>query len=299
MVTFLGSSSKLTHPETQTKDLDQSAYLWPQLFSGIKRGEEEGGGLDSRTWTSFSYISGARDWLIGAMQVPTGKPAWPEKQGDGSHRTRWHGYLGNETALCEAWQGRYRQPLPQDKGGNTNSFRHSGRALYPSTHLSTLTVSRGGSMAYQRRCQVLPSHPASPPEPWAPRWAPATHPWCSAQWRAQPGRGAALGLFKVLVWILGFPGGSAGKESTAMRETWVRSPGWEDPLEKGMATYSSILTWRIPWAVWSMGLPRVRHNWATFTFACLDTGVGTSGLAIHKCPYSPLSVPAAGLEAGV
>ena len=35
----------------------------------------------------------------------------------------------------------------------------------------------------------------------------------------------------------------------AMRETWVRSLGWEDPLEKGKATDSSILAWRIPWTV--------------------------------------------------
>ena len=35
----------------------------------------------------------------------------------------------------------------------------------------------------------------------------------------------------------------------AMRETWVRSLGWEDPLETGTATHSSILTWRIPWTV--------------------------------------------------
>ena len=46
--------------------------------------------------------------------------------------------------------------------------------------------------------------------------------------------------------FLGFPGGSAGKESSAMWETWVWSLGWEDPLEKGMATLSSILAWRIP-----------------------------------------------------
>ena len=45
--------------------------------------------------------------------------------------------------------------------------------------------------------------------------------------------------------ILGFPGGSDGKESPAMRETWVRSLGWEDPLEEGVATRSSILAWRI------------------------------------------------------
>ena len=86
--------------------------------------------------------------------------------------------------------------------------------------------------------------------------------------------------------FMGFPGSSAGKESTcnagdpgsipgsgrspwegigcslqyswasleaqmvknlpAMRETWVQSPGWEDPLEEGMATHSNILAWRIP-----------------------------------------------------
>ena len=43
-------------------------------------------------------------------------------------------------------------------------------------------------------------------------------------------------------------------------ETWVRSLGWEDPLEKGMATHSSILTWRIPRTIYSMRSQRVRHN---------------------------------------
>ena len=37
------------------------------------------------------------------------------------------------------------------------------------------------------------------------------------------------------------------KNPLAMRETWVRSLGWEDPLEKGKATHSSILVWRTPW----------------------------------------------------
>ena len=37
------------------------------------------------------------------------------------------------------------------------------------------------------------------------------------------------------------------KHLPAMWETWVRSLGWQDPLEKEMATYSSILAWRIPW----------------------------------------------------
>ena len=44
------------------------------------------------------------------------------------------------------------------------------------------------------------------------------------------------------------------KNLPAMRETWVRSLGREDPLEEGMATHSSILAWRIPWTEESGGL---------------------------------------------
>ena len=52
----------------------------------------------------------------------------------------------------------------------------------------------------------------------------------------------------------------------AMQETWVQFPGWEDPLEKEMATHSSILAWRIPWTeepggLQSMGSQRVGHDW--------------------------------------
>ena len=39
------------------------------------------------------------------------------------------------------------------------------------------------------------------------------------------------------------------KNLPAMRETWVQSLGWEDPLEKGKATHSSTLAWKIPWTV--------------------------------------------------
>ena len=51
----------------------------------------------------------------------------------------------------------------------------------------------------------------------------------------------------------------------AMQETWVQSLGWEDPLEKGKATHSSILAWRIPWIeepgrLESMGSQRVGHD---------------------------------------
>ena len=57
------------------------------------------------------------------------------------------------------------------------------------------------------------------------------------------------------------------KRLPAMRETWVRPLGWEDPLEKEMATHSSILGWRIPWTeepdgLQSVGSQRVRHDWA-------------------------------------
>ena len=45
---------------------------------------------------------------------------------------------------------------------------------------------------------------------------------------------------------LGFPVGMVVKNLLAMQETWVRSLGWEDPLEKEMATHFSILAWRIP-----------------------------------------------------
>ena len=55
------------------------------------------------------------------------------------------------------------------------------------------------------------------------------------------------------------------KNLPAKRETWVSSLGWEDPLEKGKATHSSILAWRIPWTIQSMGSKRVGHARATFT----------------------------------
>ena len=47
----------------------------------------------------------------------------------------------------------------------------------------------------------------------------------------------------------GFSCASAGKNPSTMWETGVQSLGWEDPLEEGKATHSSILAWRIPWTV--------------------------------------------------
>ena len=69
------------------------------------------------------------------------------------------------------------------------------------------------------------------------------------------------------------------KNLSVKQETWVRFLGWEDPLEKEMATHSSILAWRIPWTeepggLQSMGLQRVGHNSVTNT--CL---IGASQVA--------------------
>ena len=57
-----------------------------------------------------------------------------------------------------------------------------------------------------------------------------------------------------------------------MQETTVRSLDWEEPLEKGMTTHSSILAWRIPWTedpggLQSLGSQTVKHNWVINTFA--------------------------------
>ena len=49
--------------------------------------------------------------------------------------------------------------------------------------------------------------------------------------------------------LLGFPCGSAGKESACNVGDMGSIPGWEDPVEKGKGTHSSILSWRIPWTV--------------------------------------------------
>ena len=67
---------------------------------------------------------------------------------------------------------------------------------------------------------------------------------------------------------MGFPGDSVVKNPLAqqeMQEMWVRSLGWEDPMEKEMATYSSVLAWEIPWTE-EPGEPtfhrvtKIRHN---------------------------------------
>ena len=97
-----------------------------------------------------------------------------------------------------------------------------------------------------------------------------------------------VGLLSHMV-VLGFPGGTNGKEPACQfrpqgrkesdmtewlnwtEETQVWSLSWEDPLEEGMATHSSILAWRIPWAeelgrLQSMGSHKVRHGWSDWAY---------------------------------
>ena len=77
----------------------------------------------------------------------------------------------------------------------------------------------------------------------------------------------------------------AVKNPSALQETWVRSLGQEDPLEKATASHSNILAWRIPWTeepggLQSMGLQRVRHNWVTLSLSFM----------LMVCVYMSVSV---------
>ena len=113
--------------------------------------------------------------------------------------------------------------------------------------------------------------------------APWDRPRGPGQWQ---GRAAILGVFPFR------PSAVIGaslvaqmvKNLTARQETWVPSLGREDPLEKEIATHSSILAWRIPWTeepggLQSMGLQRVRHNWVTNTYyLCCHHALCETGL---------------------
>ena len=80
-----------------------------------------------------------------------------------------------------------------------------------------------------------------------------------------------------------------------MRETWVRSLGREDPLEKAMATHSSILAWKIPWMeepgrLQSMGWQRVGHNWATSLYIYTNyKGCVKQGTTLPQNIYPPIT----------
>ena len=121
---------------------------------------------------------------------------------------------------------------------------------------------------------IQPSHPLSPASP------PALSLSQLFQWGSFP----MSWLFTSGVQSIGAPGSASVlpmnigaslmtqmvNNLPIMQGTWVQSLVWEDPLEKGIATHSIILAWRITWTekhgrLHSMGTQRVRHDWETFT----------------------------------
>ena len=114
-------------------------------------------------------------------------------------------------------------------------------------------------------------------------------------------------FYKFFIGIQGFPGGSAVKNPPANAVNTSLIPGWEDLLEKEMATHSSnILAWEIPWAkdpgrLQSTGSQRVGHDSVTEHTACfgiycfimLCCFCCRTALISHMYPYSPslLSLP--------
>ena len=67
-----------------------------------------------------------------------------------------------------------------------------------------------------------------------------------------------------------------------MQETWVQSLGWKDPLEKGKATHSSILAWRIPWTI-AQGIAKSQTQLSNFTSLYIYVGVLSHFSCVWLC----------------
>ena len=85
----------------------------------------------------------------------------------------------------------------------------------------------------------------------------------------------------------------AVKRLPAMQETWVWSLGWEDPLEKEIATHSSTLVWKIPWTeepgkLQTMRSQRVGHDWATWLYGIWFGNIHKIKMHISLDPKIPL-----------
>ena len=81
------------------------------------------------------------------------------------------------------------------------------------------------------------------------------------------------------------------KRLPAMQETWVRTLGQEDPLEKAMAPHSSTLAWKIPWTeepgrLQTMASQRVGHDWATSLHVTSCNSAFSTVLSTHLCAYT-------------
>ena len=103
------------------------------------------------------------------------------------------------------------------------------------------------------------------------------------------------------------PGGASGERTSRpvqeTQETWVRSLGWDDPLEEGKATYSTLLAWRIPWTEESgvggggATVQRVAQSWARLKRLHTDVIMKTEGKTLHATPRLNLTHSRTKLEA--
>ena len=99
------------------------------------------------------------------------------------------------------------------------------------------------------------------------QWQMGSLPTTSTTWEALQGKRKCL-YTCIFPWpFLGFPCGSAGKESVCNMGDLGSIPDWEDPLEEGIVAHSSILVWRIPWTeenggLQSIGSQKLRHGWS-------------------------------------
>ena len=112
---------------------------------------------------------------------------------------------------------------------------------------------------------------------------------------------SAVGILKLVALCGPIPSASLVTQMVmnppTMQETWVGSLGWKDPLEKGMATHSSTLAWRISWTeepgrLQSMELQRVGHDWVKNSMTLQEFYLGDTAL---KSCLQKLSL-VAGLE---
>ena len=125
------------------------------------------------------------------------------------------------------------------------------------------------------------------------------HHTCGTSWKAT-GQCFFFFFFLIFIIYLGFPGGSVVK-NLSMQETGVWSLGWEDPLEKEMATCFSSLASKMPWTeehggLQSMGSQSVGHDWAPehiYLFGCVRSQLRHLGIfaacGIIRCHIQTLS----------
>ena len=112
-----------------------------------------------------------------------------------------------------------------------------------------ISFSRGAAQRHQSTHSTAPSasvHSRAVPPPDTNSLASVLPPGSEQEWLVGHAL-HAFGLKTLKHRNAGFPADSAIKNLPATQETGVRSLGWEDPLEEGMETHSSILAWRIPW----------------------------------------------------